>query len=276
MKEDTSMCDLIEENYVYGYHRGYHDQNSRHSYSYQNCNPNRHHPYPPNRMPYPYQYFELPKTSLEEMMREWMARKMEANERMKDQVVEFERKINQGLRNCQAIIENLERQFEFLDKKIFHNKSLPRNTHTKPRHEFVYKPLSNQNENDKGDVKAIEEDVTQPIPTMPNLNLISFNSPTLSPYLKDCTVHIPYSNTKMFADDVLTNHVGGEEFKSIGGVGTGEMTKKKIEKDDDDVPKEPNKEWKLSEKVDPHNKDIYHYFWHPTEIPHLNRIIKES
>nr|GEZ61043.1 hypothetical protein [Tanacetum cinerariifolium] len=55
---------------------------------------------------------------MEEMMREWMARQTEANERMKNQVVELERKINQGLRNRQAIIENLERQFKFLTRRI--------------------------------------------------------------------------------------------------------------------------------------------------------------
>ncbi|GJW16022.1 hypothetical protein Tco_0020155 [Tanacetum coccineum] len=36
-------------------------------------------------MPHPSQYFEFPKTSIEEMMREWMARQTEANERMNNQ-----------------------------------------------------------------------------------------------------------------------------------------------------------------------------------------------
>nr|GEW29752.1 hypothetical protein [Tanacetum cinerariifolium] len=62
-------------------------------------------------MPHPSRYFKIPKTPTEEMMREWMARKMKANERMKNQVVELENQINQGLRNCQAIIKNLGRQF---------------------------------------------------------------------------------------------------------------------------------------------------------------------
>ncbi|GJZ45412.1 hypothetical protein Tco_0593008 [Tanacetum coccineum] len=62
-------------------------------------------------MPNPSQYFKIAKTSTEEM-REWMARKIEANERMKNRVVELENRINQGLRNRQAIIENLERQFK--------------------------------------------------------------------------------------------------------------------------------------------------------------------
>ncbi|GJU43386.1 hypothetical protein Tco_1200652 [Tanacetum coccineum] len=207
-------------------------------------------------------------------MKEWMAGQMEANERMKNHVVELERKINQGLRNRQAIIKNLERQFEFLEKKILRIKSIPRTTNTKPRHEFVYKPPSTRNENDKGDIEFIEEDEIKPIPTMPNPSLINSNSPTVSPFLKDCTVHIPYMNAKTFADDVLPNHVGDKELKSYYGVGNGRMTKK--EKDDKGMPKEPNKEWKLNEKVVPQNEKVYHYLWHPTKIPHLNRIIKAS
>ncbi|GKA18766.1 hypothetical protein Tco_0698681 [Tanacetum coccineum] len=108
---------------------------------------------------------------------------------------------------------------------------------------------------------------------MPNPNLINSNSPTVSPYLKDCTVHIPYTNAKTFADDVLPNHVGDKELKSIDGVGTGRMTKKEKKKYMG-LPKEPNKEWKLNDKAVPHN--VYHYLWHPTEILHLNCIIKES
>ncbi|GJU87195.1 hypothetical protein Tco_1294741 [Tanacetum coccineum] len=193
--------------------------------------------------------------------------------RMKNQMVELENQINQGLRNRQAIIENLKRQFKYLEK-IQHSKSLPHTINMKPRHEFVYKPPSIRNENDKGDAEFIEEDVTKPIPTMPNPNLINSNSPSVSPFLKDCTVHIPYTNAKTFADNVLSNHVGNKELKSYDGVGTGRMIKK--EKDEEGMPKEPNKEWKLNEKVVPHNKEVYHHQWHPTEIPHLNRIVKES
>ncbi|GJX52311.1 hypothetical protein Tco_0280680 [Tanacetum coccineum] len=222
-------------------------------------------------MPHPSRYFEIAEASTEEMMREWMARQMEANERMKNQVVELENQINQGLRNRQAIIENLERQFKYLEKTQ-HTKSLPRTTNTKPRHEFVYKRPSIRNENDKGDVKAIEEDEIKPIPTMPNPNLINSNSLTVSSFLKDCTVHITYTNAKTFTNDVFLNHVGDKEFKSIDDVGIGMM----IKKNDKGLPKEPNKEWKLKDKVVPHNKEVYHYQWHPTEIPHLNRIIKES
>ncbi|GKC18612.1 hypothetical protein Tco_1020762 [Tanacetum coccineum] len=180
------------------------------------------------------------------MMGEWMARQTEANERMKN-------------------------QFEYL-KKIPQTKSLPRSTNTKPRHEFVYKPPSIRNDNDNGDVKI------KPIPTMPNPYQIHSNSPTVSPFLKDCTMHIPYMNAMTFADDVLPNHVGDKELKSIDGVGNGVLTKKETKKENDSrgMPKEPNKEWKLNDKVVPHKENDYHYLWHQTEIPHLSRIIKES
>ncbi|GKA27044.1 hypothetical protein Tco_0713212 [Tanacetum coccineum] len=126
MKDNTPMCEPHEANYV----QGYHDQNPIDSYSYPNQN--RHHSYLPNRMPHPSRYFKLPKTSTEEMMREWMARQTEANERIKNQVVELENQINQGLRNRQEIIKNLEIQFKYL-KKTQQTKSFPRSTNTKLR-----------------------------------------------------------------------------------------------------------------------------------------------
>ncbi|GKA14740.1 hypothetical protein Tco_0694386 [Tanacetum coccineum] len=187
---------------------------------------------------------------MEEMMREWMAKRTKANERMKDPVVELKNQINQGLRNRQPIIENLERQFEFLDKKTLRTKSLPRTTSTEPRHEFVYNPPSIRNENDKGDVKFIENDEIEPIPTMPNPKLINSNSPTVTPFLKDCTVHIPYTNAKTFANDVLLNHVGNKELKSFDGVRTRRMTKK----DGMGMPQEPHEGWKLNENVVPYNE----------------------
>nr|GEY02212.1 hypothetical protein [Tanacetum cinerariifolium] len=79
--------------------------------------------------------FKTPETLTEEMMIEWMAKHMEANKRMKDQVVELENQISQGLRDHQAIIVNLERQFSYLEK-IQPTESLPRTTNTKPRHEL--------------------------------------------------------------------------------------------------------------------------------------------
>nr|GEZ42500.1 hypothetical protein [Tanacetum cinerariifolium] len=209
------------------------------------------------------------------MMREKMVRQTDVNERMKNQVVELERQINQGLRNREAIIKNLERQFEYLEK-ILPTKSLPRTTNTKPRHEFVYKPPSIRNENDKDDVKFIEEDEIKPIPTVPNPNLIHSNSQTVSPFLKDSTVHITYTNAKTFADAVLPNHICDKKLKYVDGVRNEVLRKKEIKKDEMGMPKEHNKEWKLNEKVVPHNKTVYHYQWHPTEIPHLNHIIKES
>nr|GEW52312.1 hypothetical protein [Tanacetum cinerariifolium] len=207
-------------------------------------------------------------------MRKWMASQTEANECIKNQLVDLENRINQGLRNHQAIIKNLERQFKYLEK-IQPTKSLPRTTNTKPQHGSIYKPPSIRNENDKGDVKDIKEDRIEPT-TMQNLNPSNSNSPTVSPFLKDCTMHIPYANAKTFADDVLLNHVGGEELNSIDGIRNKRMTNKEIKKDDKVMPKEPNKEWKLNEKAVPHNENVYHYLWHPTKIPHLNCIIKES
>ncbi|GJZ10505.1 reverse transcriptase domain-containing protein [Tanacetum coccineum] len=136
----------------------------------------------------------------------------EANERMKDQVVELKNRINQGLRNHQAIIQILERQFQYLEK-IPQTKSLPHTTNTKQRHEFVDKQPSIRNENDKGDVEFIKEDEIKPILTVPNPKPINSNSPTVSPFLKDCIVHIPYMNAKTFTDDVLPNHVGEKDAK---------------------------------------------------------------
>ncbi|GKA33253.1 hypothetical protein Tco_0719620 [Tanacetum coccineum] len=186
----------------------------------------------------------------------------------------FWNRINLGLRNRQAIIENLERQFKYL-KKIQPTKSLSHTTNTKPRHEFFYKPSSIWNKNEKGDVAFIKEYVIKPISTVPNPKPINSNSPTVSPFFKDCTFHIPYTNAKTFADDVLLNHVDGEELKSFDGVGIGRIIKK--EKNDMGLPKEPNKEWNKNEKVVPTNKENFdHYLWHPTKIPHLNCIIKES
>ncbi|GKB30902.1 hypothetical protein Tco_0870303 [Tanacetum coccineum] len=65
---------------------------------------------------------------------------------------------------------------------------------------------------------------------MPNPCLIKSNSLTVSPFLKDCTMLIPYTNAKMFADDVLLDTVGDKELQLYDGVGTGKM-KKEIKKD---------------------------------------------
>ncbi|GKC22615.1 hypothetical protein Tco_1024765 [Tanacetum coccineum] len=93
-------------------------------------------------------------------------------------------------------------------------------------------------------------DETQPVPTMPNLNQIKANLPTVSPFPKDCTVHIPYMNAKTFADVVLLNHVGEKEFKSIVGNGIRVLTKKKIKKNDMGLLKEPAIEWNMERKID--------------------------
>ncbi|GKA31214.1 hypothetical protein Tco_0717519 [Tanacetum coccineum] len=90
--------------------------------------------------------------------KEWMASQMGANEKIKNQVVELKRQINQGVRNHQSIIQDLKRQFESLKEEIQSTKSLSCTKNTKSRHEFVYKPPSIRNENDKGDVEFIKED----------------------------------------------------------------------------------------------------------------------
>ncbi|GJU85545.1 hypothetical protein Tco_1293091 [Tanacetum coccineum] len=77
VKVDRPMYEPHEANYVQGYHRGYHDRSSKNLYSYPAQNPEFQNQ---NRMPHPPQYFKTPKTSMEEMMREWMARQMKANE----------------------------------------------------------------------------------------------------------------------------------------------------------------------------------------------------
>ncbi|GJR44808.1 hypothetical protein Tco_1312911 [Tanacetum coccineum] len=92
--------------------------------------------------------------------------------------------------------------------------------------------------------RRIRQSLLQPCQ---NPNLFMSNSPTVSPFLKDSTMHIPYTNAKTFADDVLLNNVGDKELKLMDYVGTGRMTKK--EKDDMGKPKEPHREWKLNEKV---------------------------
>ncbi|GJW09602.1 hypothetical protein Tco_1575429 [Tanacetum coccineum] len=94
------------------------------------------------------------------------------------------------------------------------------------REMMTRKMEANERMEDQGDVKFIEEDEIKHIPTISNLNLINSNSPTLSSFLKDCTMHIPYTNAKTFADDSLPNHVGDKELSLIDGVGTRKMTKK--------------------------------------------------
>ncbi|GJW00017.1 hypothetical protein Tco_1555268 [Tanacetum coccineum] len=85
-------------------------------------------------MPLPSQYFKIPKASMDEMMREQIARQTEANGRMKN-------------------------QFEYLKEKSPRTNFLPHTTKPKSRHEVVegiFKSPSIQNENDKGDVDFIE------------------------------------------------------------------------------------------------------------------------
>ncbi|GJY85349.1 hypothetical protein Tco_0499375 [Tanacetum coccineum] len=72
---------------------------------------------------------------------------------------------------------------------------------------------------------------------MSNPNLITSNSPTVSPFLKDYTVHIPYTQEKVFKHDEISNHVGDKELISFVGI-ENEVSKRNIE--DTKNPKRPN------------------------------------
>nr|GEU89793.1 hypothetical protein [Tanacetum cinerariifolium] len=62
--------------------------------------------------------------------------------------------------------------------------------------------------------------------------------------LRRGALHILYMNAKTFADNVLSNHVGAKELKSIDGIRIGRMKKK--ENDEKGMSKEHNKEWNLN------------------------------
>ncbi|GKA20177.1 hypothetical protein Tco_0700166 [Tanacetum coccineum] len=85
---------------------------------------------------------------------------------------------------------------------------------------------------------------------MPNPNPIEANSPTVSPFPKDCIVHILYTDVKIFADIILLNHIGEKEFKLIVGDGIRVLTKKKIKKKDMGLSKEPAMKWNTERKID--------------------------
>ncbi|GJR68616.1 hypothetical protein Tco_0014681 [Tanacetum coccineum] len=82
-------------------------------------------------------------------------------------------------------------------------------------------------------------------------------------------MHIPHTQEKVFKHDKMSSHVDDKELSTIIDVGV--LTKKEFKKDDMRLSKEPNKEWKLNEKMIPNNKNVYHYQWQPSENPHLNR-----
>ncbi|GKC98602.1 hypothetical protein Tco_1168877 [Tanacetum coccineum] len=139
----------------------------------------------------------------------------------------------------------------------------------KPRHEIVYNIPSIQNNNEKGKVKFIEEEETEPNPTMPNPNLIMSNSSTVSLFHKDCTVHIPYTKEKVFEHDEISNHVGDKELISFVGI-ENEVSKRNIK--DTGNPKRPNVSPSLMEYIPkiPYSQAL------KREISDLNRIVKES
>ncbi|GJX64535.1 hypothetical protein Tco_0298878 [Tanacetum coccineum] len=169
----------------------------------------------PNHNSHPSRYFEFIETSTEDMMRELMASQTKANERMKNQF-------------------------------LLPTETLPPAIKTKPRHEIIYKTPLIQIDNDKGDVKFIEEDETQLILIMPNTNLIMSNSPTVSPCLKDCIVHILYTQEKVFEHNEISNHVGDKELISFVGI-ENEVSKGNIE--DTENPKRQNVSPSLAEYI---------------------------
>ncbi|GKD81567.1 hypothetical protein Tco_1348406 [Tanacetum coccineum] len=104
---------------------------------------------------------------------------------------------------------------------------------------------------------------------MPNLNLIMSNSPTVSPFLKGCTMQILYTQEKVFEHDDISNHVGDKELISFFGIGN-EVSKGNIE--DTENSKRPNVSPSLVEFI---SKILYPQAL-KREISHLNCIIKES
>ncbi|GJW93244.1 hypothetical protein Tco_0172916 [Tanacetum coccineum] len=98
---------------------------------------------------------------------------------------------------------------------------------------------------------------------MPNPNLIMSNSPTVSLFLKDCTVHIPYTQEKVFEHDEISNHVGNKELISFIGIGN-EVSKGNIE--DTENLKRPNVSPSLAEYIP---KIPYHQAL-KGEISHMN------
>ncbi|GJY67627.1 reverse transcriptase domain-containing protein [Tanacetum coccineum] len=114
-----------------------------------------------------------------------------------------------------------------------------------------------------------EEEENEPNPTMPNPNLIMSNSPNVSPFLKDCTVHIPYTQEKVFKHDKISNHVDDKELISFVGI-ENEVSKGDIE--DTENPKRPNVSPSLMESIPkiPYPQAL------KREISNLNRIVKQS
>lgn len=155
--------------------------------------------------------------------------------------------LDQGKRNHQAIIQDMEKKQE-----VHYTESLPHTTDSNPRHEFVYKPTPIRNEHDKGDVEVIEE----PITTMSTPIITS--SPTVSPFLEDCTMHIPTTellvDEKMFTHDESSNHVGNKELNAIVDVGNKVLKEKEIKKQKKEVSKVPKRNGELERKIDEWSK----------------------
>nr|GEW76123.1 hypothetical protein [Tanacetum cinerariifolium] len=140
------------------------------------------------------------------MMGEWMASQIKANERMKDHVVKLDRQIMQGLRNHQAMIEDLERKFNiFIRRSSIPNPILVPQVPNRDMSLSTNHPL------------LIEEDEIEPILAMTNPSPTMYNSPTVSPFAKDCTVHIPYTQKKVMVKRMLgcRNRLISQAYASI-------------------------------------------------------------
>ncbi|GJR28242.1 hypothetical protein Tco_1104474 [Tanacetum coccineum] len=99
----------------------------------------------------------------------------------------------------------------------------------------------NEMREDFGDVEFIKENEIKDIPIISNSSLINSNPPTVLPFLMDCIVHIPYTNAKMLADDVLLNQVSDEELYESDGIGNRVLTKKEIKRNDLTCQRNPTK-----------------------------------
>ena len=93
---------------------------------------------------------------------------------------------------------------------------------------------------------------------MPNPNQIISSSPTVSPFLEDCTVHIPSTERlvkeKMFTHDELSNHVGNKELNATGGVGNEVLKEKEIKKHEKGVSSVPNRNGECEREIDEWSK----------------------
>nr|GEU60560.1 hypothetical protein [Tanacetum cinerariifolium] len=169
----------------------------------------------------------------------------------------------------QELIRKIDSEFLIIRKELKEMRDGRRDNHASQIYMKDDTSMCKPHEANYGDVKFIENEETEPNPTMPNPNLIMSNSSNVSPFLKDCTVHIPYTQENVFEHDEILNHVGDKELISFVGVGN-KLSKGNIE--DTENPKRPNVSPSLVEYIPkiPYPQAL------TREISDLNRIIKES